>query len=67
MQLRESIEKIILEHFDDKIKDLIFDNTHIFGDKYRSYHGRIKNGLIVRFFLNEFLKYYDESKLKKNR
>ena len=51
-------------HKSDNFRDIIYgDNFNIFKNKIKSYHGRIEDGLIVRFYLNEFLKYYDVSEL----
>lgn len=51
-------------HINDNLSDIIYgDNFHIFKDKIKSYHGRIEDGLIVRFYLKEFLKHYNISDL----
>lgn len=57
--------RIFIENKDmDNLDDIIYgDNFDLFKDYIRSYHGRIENGLIVRFYLNEFLKHYDSDVL----
>lgn len=57
--------RIFIENKDvDNLDDIIYgDNFDLFKDYIKSYHGRIENGLIVRFYLNEFLKHYDSDVL----
>lgn len=57
--------RIFIENKDmDNLDDIIYgDNFELFKDYIRSYHGMIENGLIVRFYLNEFLKHYDSDVL----
>ena len=57
--------RIFIENKDmDNLDDIIYgDNFDLFKDYIISYHGRIENGLIVRFYLNEFLKHYDSDVL----
>jgi hypothetical protein len=51
-------------YLNNNFNDIIYsDNFHVFKNKIKSYHGRIEDGLIVRFYLNEFLKYYDVNEL----
>jgi hypothetical protein len=53
---------------ENRFNDIIYgDNFNIFRNMIKSYHGRIKDGLIVRFYLKEFLKYYDEDELNNIR
>ena len=67
--LRRFIATTIKEYLNENylgndFNDIIYgDNFNIFKNKIKSYHGRIEDGLIVRFYLNEFLKYYDVSEL----
>lgn len=51
----------------DKLNDIIYDPEffHIFDKKIVSYHAGIESGLIVKFYLKEFLKYYDINDLSK--
>lgn len=65
MKFKELIRDIVMEslgetYLKNNFNEIIYgDNFHIFQNKIKSYHGRIEDGLIVRFYLNEFLKYYD--------
>ena len=54
--------KILKEEFDKlECKKIIFQDAyfHIFKNDYKSFHGRIEDGLIACFYLKEFLKYYN--------
>lgn len=70
MLLKELLKDIIIEHLtgsylenESELRDAMFGNElrnfHIFQDKLQSYHAQIERGLIVKFYLNEFLKYYE--------
>ncbi len=52
---------------DRYLKDIIFnpDYFHIFDKNYRSYNARYKGGLIVKFYLREFLIMFGEKALSK--
>lgn len=69
--LRKFISITIREYLNENylgnnFNDIIYgDNFKIFKNKIKSYHGRIEDGLVVKFYLNEFLKYYDISELNK--
>lgn len=63
--IKTTIREYLNENYEnDDFIDIIYgDNFNLFKNKIKSYHGRIEDGLIVRFYLNEFLKYYDVSDL----
>lgn len=65
--IKEKLGELLSEsQLNLNLDDIIYgDNFHIFAGKIKSYHARIESGLIVRFYLREFLKYYDESDLDK--
>ncbi len=61
------LDEFLKENFKSReFSDIIYgEHFNIFKNKIRSYHGKIEDGLIVRFYLKEFLKYYNESELNK--
>ena len=70
MELRKFIATTVCEYLNENylksdINDILYgDYHHIFKNKIKSHHGRIEDGLIVRFYINEYLKYYDIDNLK---
>lgn len=73
MQIQKLIESTLNEYLNEeeisfhKLNDIIYDPQffNIFKNNIQSYHPRIENGLIVKFYLKEFLKYYDINDLSK--
>lgn len=65
--IKEKLGELLNEsQLSPNLDNIIYgDNFHIFKDKIQSHHARIERGLIVNFYLNEFLKYYDASDLDK--
>lgn len=70
MMLRDSIKATIRQYLiendskSDLYSDIIYgDNFNIFKNKIKSYHGRIEDGLIVKFYIREYLKHYDVKEL----
>jgi hypothetical protein len=69
MRLMDSIKATIREYITENIsendfRDIIYgDNFKIFKNNIKSYHSRIEDGLIVKFYLNEYLKHYDVKEL----
>ena len=65
----DSIKATIREYITENIsendfRDIIYgDNFKIFKNNIKSYHSRIEDGLIVKFYLNEYLKHYDVKEL----
>lgn len=73
MQIQKLIESTLNEYLNEeeisfhKLNDIIYDPQffNIFKNNIQSYHPRIERGLIVKFYLKEFLKYYEINDLSK--
>ncbi len=59
--ITKTIQEFLNEnHIDDELFDIMYNYRHIFTNSViMSYHGRIKNGYIAKFYLKEFLKFYN--------
>lgn len=67
--ITKTIQEFLNEnHIDDELFDIMYNYRHNFTNSViMSYHGRIKNGYIAKFYLKEFLKFYNVDDLKKNK
>jgi len=69
MAKKDIIKATIREYLTENIsendfRDIIYgDNFNIFKNNIKSYHSRIEDGLIAKFYLNEYLKHYDVKEL----